>query len=215
MKYEYIFWDWNGTLFNDAKASWLAVNDMLIARNLPLISFEQYREYVDVPIMRFYDRVMDTKNESIEALSDEFHALCYSHLPSDPLAIGAKEMLEFLANNGVKQYIFSSSHKNRIITYLDKMGIQHYFDYVLAADDFHAASKIDRTRDFIIEKNIPVDKIVFIGDLIHDSEVAASVGSDCILVGSGHQPISKLVSTGANVVNSIHELYNIFSCEVV
>ena len=45
MKYEYVFWDWNGTLFDDAEASWLAVNDMLTARKLPPITFLQYKEY--------------------------------------------------------------------------------------------------------------------------------------------------------------------------
>ena len=38
MKYDYVFWDWNGTLIDDAFASMESVNLMLARRNRPPIS---------------------------------------------------------------------------------------------------------------------------------------------------------------------------------
>lgn len=214
MKYENVFWDWNGTLFDDASASWLAVNDMLTVRQQPLINFLQYREYVDVPIIRFYEKVMDVSKECMDKMSMEFHTLCYKHLPKNPLMECSEQILEILRNLGVKQYIFSSSHKDRIVPYLERFGIDKYFDYVLAADDCLAGSKIERTRDYIVNKGISVEKTVFIGDMVHDYEVASAIGSDCILVANGHQSIDTLAKTGTTVLNSLDELINIFSKEV-
>ncbi len=214
MSYKYVFWDWNGTLFDDATASWLAVNDMLDKRSQPKISFDQYRDYVDVPIIRFYEKVMDVSKENMEELSAEFHSLCSKRLPDCPLSHKAKETLEFLHNKGIKQYIFSSSHSKRIVPFLECLGIDKYFDAVLGADDCYAGSKIERTENYIKQNGISPDEILFIGDLVHDSEVALAIGADCILVSSGHQSKQTLSETGATVVATLEELLNKFSHEV-
>ena len=213
MKLECVFWDWNGTLYDDARASWLAVNDMLTARKLPLISFEQYKEYVDVPIIRFYEKVMDVSKESMDCLSEEFHNLCAKYMADNPLADKAEELLAFLHNMGIRQYIFSSSHNKRIKPWLNRLGIDVYFDAVLGADDCFAGSKVERTADFINKNLIDPDNIVFIGDLVHDSEVAKQIGSKCILVSNGHQSKKTLSLTGSMVVESLDELLNKFAQE--
>ncbi|MBO5870407.1 MAG: HAD family hydrolase [Clostridia bacterium] len=214
MRLECVFWDWNGTLFDDAKASWLAVNDMLTVRNLPLITFEQYREYVDVPIIRFYEKVMDISKESMNELSEEFHSLCAKHLPENPLAGGAKDLLRYLHNEGIKQYIFSSSHNKKLMPYLTRLNIDKYFDAVLGADDCFAGSKIERTEGFIKRNGINPDNIVFIGDMVHDSDVAKQIGSKCILISNGHQSEKTLKATGIEVVATLDKLLNKFSQEV-
>ncbi len=206
MKYDCVFWDWNGTLFDDALAAWSAVNDMLTVRKLPLITFEKYREYVDVPIIRFYEKVMDVSKESMEGLSVEFHSLCAKHLPENPLSCGAETLLKLFRDNGIKQYIFSSGQNKTIIPYLKRFGIDKYFDAVLGADDCYAGSKIERTENFIRKNNISPNRIVFIGDMVHDSEVASIIGSDCILVSSGHQSEDALIKTGRAVIPELSAL---------
>ena len=42
MKYKHIFWDWNGTLLNDAHVSFEAVNLMLDKRGLPRIKKQDF-----------------------------------------------------------------------------------------------------------------------------------------------------------------------------
>ncbi len=206
VKYEYVFWDWNGTLFNDARPSFLAVNEMLRARNLCPITFDQYREYVDVPITRFYERVMDMSKENFSDISVEFHRLCGGFLGDDPLAEGACELLESLYLQGIKQYIFTSSREEMILPHLKRHGIDKYFTAILGATDFYAGSKAERTREYMVNNNINAKKAVFVGDLVHDSEVASFVGSDCVLVSSGHQSKEKLLTTGREVVSTLLDI---------
>ena len=54
--YDYVFWDWNGTLFDDAYATCESVNTMLKKRGISPISLESYRELIEVPIINFYKK---------------------------------------------------------------------------------------------------------------------------------------------------------------
>jgi phosphoglycolate phosphatase len=209
MRYDCIFWDWNGTLLDDARAAWLAVNDMLTSRKLPLITFEQYREYIDVPIVRFYERVMDMSKENMHSLSVEFDALWAKHLPADGVSETTKKLLSDLNKKGIKQYIFSSSRNDIIEPYLRKFGIDSYFECVIGATDRNVGSKAERTRDFIASNGIDLEKTVFIGDMVHDFDVASFVGAKAILVSSGHQSKTALLKTGAPVVSSLSQINEI------
>ena len=211
MRYDCIFWDWNGTLLDDARAAWLAVNDMLTSRNLPLITLEQYREYIDVPIVRFYERVMDMSKENMHSLSVEFDALWAKHLPDEAVSKTAKDLLLKLSQKGIKQYIFSSSRNDIIKPYLQKFEIGNYFTEVIGATDRNVGSKAERTRDYIASNGINLEKTVFIGDMVHDFDVASFVGAKAILVSSGHQSESALINTGATVVSSLSQIYEIIN----
>ena len=54
-----VIWDWNGTLADDGYASLLVVNDILAKRNMPPITMDQYYQYIDTPISRFYEHLFD------------------------------------------------------------------------------------------------------------------------------------------------------------
>lgn len=207
MKYKHIFWDWNGTLLDDASAACEAVNIMLNRRKLPQITFEQYREYICVPIIGFYEKVMDVSKESMESLSAEFNSLFRSCLSEDPLMSGAKDVISKISSLGIKQYIFSSSQNKHIEPFLEKCGIAEYFVSVIGASDRHVGSKAEKTRDFIARNGIPPAETVFIGDMVHDSEVASFIGADCILLPNGHQNKKALSETGREVAASLPELY--------
>ncbi len=209
MKYSHVFWDWNGTLLDDAYVAFSAVNAMLDSRSLKNITFEQYRDYIDVPIIKFYERVMDMTSESMEALSIEFHALCAKLSPEKPLFLDAVDTLSRISDMGVKQYIFSSSQNKIILPMLERCGISDYFVSVLGSSDCYAASKIERTRAYLAENGISPETAVFIGDMVHDSEVASAIGSDCILVPNGHQSEQALRATGREVALSLSAVADI------
>mgnify|MGYP006874741744 CR=1 FL=1 len=68
-KYECVVWDWNGTIVDDVNTSLLSVNDMLIKRNLPTITIQQYHEYLDTPIYKFYEHIFDLNKITFETIS--------------------------------------------------------------------------------------------------------------------------------------------------
>ncbi len=209
MKYDFIFWDWNGTLLDDAQATCDAVNAMLDKRGLPNITLKQYRDLIEVPIIGFYEKVMDVSEETMESLSVEFHSRWAENLQQSPLAFDAAEILFKLRDMGIRQYIFSSSQNKLIEPFLERYSIDYCFERVLGAPDCYVGSKVERTRAFLQENGIPKNKALFIGDMVHDNEVATAIGSDCILVSHGHQCEEALRATGREVVPTLSALFEL------
>ena len=50
MHYKHIIWDYNGTLLNDVKLCVDVINDLLIKRDLPIMSIRKYKEMFDFPV---------------------------------------------------------------------------------------------------------------------------------------------------------------------
>ena len=205
MKYSYVFWDWNGTIIDDAVASMDSVNLMLARRGRPPINIDIYRDYVDIPIVKFYEKAFDMTREDMDSIAVEFNEGYKTCLSEEPLRDGAKEVLESLCSLGVKQCIFSSSANEIILSFLKMHGIAGYFEAVLGSGDYYVGSKLERTLGYIKEHGIDPKRTVFIGDMEHDREVASACGGDCVLLSGGHRPESELYATGEKVVGSLYE----------
>ncbi|MGQ9799258.1 MAG: HAD family hydrolase [Ignavibacterium sp.] len=53
------------------------------------------------------------------------------------------------------------------------------------------------------------EEILFIGDTLHDADVAKAMDVECILISNGHQSPEKLKANGNFVISDISELKNI------
>lgn len=209
MKYTNIFWDWNGTLANDAEAAFKSVNALLDKRGMPPITFEQYYSYVDTPIIRFYERLFDLSKVDYSEILRDFTAGYERFLPESGLMDNAESVLLHFHRLGKTQTIISSCEQNQLSTFTERFGIAGYFDAILGADNFLAESKVDRARKHMLERTIPFNRVLFIGDTLHDLETAQAIGADCILIASGHQNEERLLTGGVPVIRSLAELLEI------
>ncbi|MEG1638886.1 MAG: HAD hydrolase-like protein, partial [Erysipelotrichaceae bacterium] len=100
----------------------------------------------------------------------------------------------------------SASQIDNLKSQLNNYDITKYLDRILGIQDIHAASKQQLASDYLKEEKIPLDQVVFIGDSIHDFEVADVNHCDCILIANGHQSFEKLSSCGALVLNDLKAL---------
>lgn len=204
MNYTCIIWDWNGTLADDLEASVRSVNDTLMRRNMPEITLEQYYSYIDTPIIRFYEHLFDLSEVPMSVLSQEYHSGYQKYF--EGLQKGAAELLEELRSRGVRQVILTSSHRDIIEADAKKLGIRQYFDAILGAEDYQAASKVQRGIDWINAQPYAPETMVMVGDSLHDHEVAQAMGTRCILFSGGHQSRRDLLTTGDPVVDSFAAL---------
>lgn len=205
MKYTHVIWDWNGTLLNDIGASLASVNDMLALRGREPIDIDYYRECIGVPIIKFYEKVFDMEKEDYSLIIKQYNEGYLRHLNACGLTDGAVELIEYFAKNGVKQAIVSSSNNEQLHENVKKYGVFNYFEAVLGAEDFYAGSKIERAENYL-RKSGNADKILVIGDLEHDAEMAAELGADCVLLTSGHENRERLYSANAQVISCLNEV---------
>lgn len=204
MGYDYIIWDWNGTLLDDVGAAMNSVNDMLEKRGMEKIDLVRYKECIGVPIIRFYEEIFDLEKEDYNEILREYNAGYLSHLAECDLSEGAREMLEHFRSQGCRQIIVSSSHNGQLLENAEKYGIKDYFEEILGSEDFLADSKIERAIEYL-EKH-PKEKVLVIGDIAHDYEMAEELGADCALLTSGHEKLERLKESNAKIIDSLLEL---------
>lgn len=205
MRYTDVVWDFNGTLMDDVGISILTVNDMLSKRDMPITDRKEYFEKIEMPIIRYYEKMFDFNVTSLSELTREFQAGYDSYLDTASLAENAEEVLEKFKNAGINQVIISSFPTEKIKNICEKRGILHYFSNILGAEDIKAESKVERGVAFAKSRGKDA-KIVAIGDLLHDYEMASVMGADCILYSGGHQSKEDLSKCGVPVADSMKDI---------
>ncbi len=202
-----IIWDWNGTLLNDAEICRESINRMLKVRNLPELSLQKYRDVFTFPVIEYYKKVgFDFSLEEWESVAMEFINLYISALPSCRLTPFALEALETFKQKGYRQAIISAMQHEALLKSVSDLGIHKYFEFIGGISDHYAKSKIDNARNYFDTAGLNPNTITLIGDTIHDSEVAAEIKCNCILVATGHQSFQRLSNTGLRVINNLSEI---------
>ncbi len=207
MKYTHIVWDFNGTLLDDVTAGIDAVNDMLARRGLATIrSVQHYQQLFCFPIIDYYAKLgFDFEKEDYyKVLAPEWVALYLENYKHSQLTPGAKQTLERLASLGYVQHLLSATELEMLKGQLHELELSGYFDQVWGLDNIHAGGKKDRALAWRAAHPDAVP--LFVGDSLHDFEVAQAAGADCVLYCGGHQSREQLSVCGCPVIDRLDEL---------
>lgn len=202
-KYSTVIWDWNGTLLNDIDASLNSINPLLKERNLKLHSKESYRSVFGFPVKDYYVKSgFDFNNDDWEKVAHDFVRNFKKEIGKAELFSVVPNVLETLQGRGVDQFILSAMEHNSLIENVRDKGIVDFFTHISGIDNIYADSKEDNGKKLIQDFNLNPEKSLFIGDTIHDFEVADSLGIDCALFSGGHQDVARLQTTNCKYVVS-------------
>jgi len=206
--YKHIVWDWNGTLLNDAEACAKAVNEMFVKRNLGTVTLEEYKDKIVYPVIRMYiESGFDLEKEDFQDICDEYTENYLKYSDEISLQKDSAAVLEKFRERGITQHIVSASGSVILRQQVRYYGIESYFSNILGQDNNRGDSKVDLARKLIVLTGSDPNEMLFIGDTVHDHEVASEVGFHCALVSSGHCTKERLMATGAPVFASLSELY--------
>ncbi len=210
-KYKHIIWDWNGTLVDDV---WLAVevmNNLLKKRDLPLLTFESYREIFDFPVKDYYERVgFDFEKDSFEIVGTEFiRAYDERHL-ENKLHKNCLSVLKTLNDRGITQSILSARKHEQLEKEIVHYGLLPYIPYLVGLDNHYGGSKIENGKLLLKELKLNPQEVVMIGDTVHDYQVACEIESDCLLISAGHNSVEKLKRCNVPIVSTISDVLSFF-----
>jgi phosphoglycolate phosphatase len=181
---------------------------MLAKRNMGTVSMEEYRTIIEFPIRNLYFKTgFDLENENYGAICDEYIQNYIDNVSFISLQKDAGEVLEGLRNKGFHQHIVSASGSDILIHQLESYGLRSYFTYILGQSDNHADSKEHLAKRLLDLTGCPPEEVLFIGDTIHDFEVASRAGFHCRLVANGHCSKERLEATGSPVYDNLTALY--------
>ena len=144
MKYTHLFWDFNGTVYDDVQAGMVSTNIMLEERGLPKINgIDDYREIFDFPIKEYYKRLgFDFSVEPYEVLAPLWVDIYNEKTKNAETMDGVRETILKVRELGVAQVIFSATEVEMLRRQLTELGIIGYFEEVLGLDNIHAESKL-------------------------------------------------------------------------
>lgn len=205
-RYSHIIWDWNGTLLNDA---WLCVevmNGMLGKRKLPLLTVELYRSIFNFPVRNYYEKLgFDFEKEPFEEVGMEFMVLYNQRQHECHLHSEVKHLLPYCELKGYRQSILSAREQNELLAETIALEVNSFFDQIRGLDDHYAHGKTEVGVRLLRDLGIPRQEVIFVGDTLHDAEVANEIGVDCILIPNGHHSEERILSAGVPIFSSLTE----------
>ena len=205
MKYDTLVWDWNGTLFDDLPISVDVINTLLRQEDLPtLADADAYRAVFRFPVIDCYvDLGFDFAKTPFSVLADRYVETYNAYRPRVQLTRGAVETLEAVQARGIRQVVLSAGKQDQLMAQMSPFPILHYFSEILGVSDHYGHSKRDLAVNWMAARGLDPRRTLFIGDTVHDFEVASACGADCILVAAGHQSEERLRATGAPVLRTL------------
>ena len=207
MRYDHIIWDWNGTLFDDTDLCVGIMSAMLDKRDLGPFDVDRYHQLFGFPVSDYYQRLgFDFDREPFADLAVEFIDGYTQGWRNHSLRTDALPVSDALTERGVTQSILSAAEQGLLDETAAHFGLTDRMTALVGIDDHHAVSKLDHGIAFLEELHVPVDRVLFIGDTVHDHEVATAMGVDSALVEGGHAPRAKLEATGAPVYPTLTNL---------
>ncbi len=205
-----LIWDWNGTLLDDVAAAVGALNRMLVKRGARPITIEHYRRRFGFPVRPFYAELgVDLAKWDWDEICEDFHTFVLE----EPQAVrpDARAALELAASLGFRQSILSALRQDKLEAALAANGFLGFFDRIFGVDNLDGASKLDRGRELMASLGPAADAPVFIGDTLHDAEVARELGGRCVLVSCGHQMPDRLAVAGCPVAATLADAVRLAS----
>lgn len=207
--FQHIIWDWNGTLLDDLQLCIDIINQLLESYQLPSQSVESYQQLFDFPVIRYYERLgFDWNKASFEKISDQFISSYDSKKYTQQLHQNALAVIKRFNANGIKQSILSASKRNTLIEMLNHHDLTQYLEAILGLDDHYAGGKEHLGREWINMEHCDPQRVLYIGDTIHDYEVAQSMGCHCLLLSHGHHSKQRLQQVCEYVVSDFSYLLN-------
>ncbi|MCX6092788.1 MAG: HAD family hydrolase [Candidatus Bipolaricaulota bacterium] len=205
-RWDAIIWDFNGTLVDDVDLALRSINTMLARRDLAPVTRDVYRSVFGFPLSEYYARLgMDLSGETMQGLADEFHDEYLPGLPKCELQDGVREILDRAARAGSRQFVLSALEEFVLRQAVGNLGIADRFVAIYGLNHRLADSKLERGRELSGRHELDGRRVVFIGDMDHDAEVAEALGFEVALVAQGHQSGERLRACGYRVLGSYRE----------
>ncbi|MFD2882403.1 HAD family hydrolase [Pseudomonas lini] len=124
---------------------------------------------------------------------------------------GVIELLAAARRAGIGVSILSASHCDVLQQTLEAKGLRDCFEHVVGLTHNHATSKAAEAVVLQQTLGTPAARTLFVGDTLHDFDVARSVGWQPVLVTTGHQDANRLRRSGAVLFDGLGELLTRFS----
>jgi phosphoglycolate phosphatase len=196
-----VCWDWNGTLLDDSRIAWLAMNSVLTARGLPVVPDpDAYRDVFGFPVQSFYAR-LGIAAPDFRSAAGTYLELFAASVGTAPLHPEAGATLSAIGRLGVEQVLISATVMDTLRRQMAPHGIEQHFAQILGISDAYAATKADVVATWLQSSGHDPARVLMVGDTNHDEEIASELSVSFVRFARGHQ-----VPPAHDLYPVVHEL---------
>lgn len=208
--YKYVIWDFNGTILDDLDLCLDLLNQMLVKQNKQPLSVSRYKEVFGFPIKDYYiEAGLSFDTESFDDMSQFFIKHYQPASFSCKIHSGVIDTLIALQKLGIKSIILSASQTDNLIEQTKVLGIHDYFEYIVGTDNIKGQGKVERGNELMKQTGINPKECLYVGDTIHDAEVAKALGVKVLLYTQGHQSESRLRTVKERIIYEISDIIEV------
>lgn len=194
-----IIFDFNGTMLDDVDICVDLLNDLLTQHGYKTVTRDRYLEIFTFPVLECYLKAGFHKDDDFGAIAEYFNKVYNERFSSLKIF---PDLLPFLDSqkNRRKLAVLSASQQDNLDRQLHSLGIYDYFDDVAGISNIYASSKIEEGKKLFKENGYDKERTIFVGDTLHDYEVAKELGARSILISRGHQNKKRLMEAKDAVI---------------
>ena len=171
------------------------------------ITVDFYRDTFEFPVIDFYVGLgFDFDREPFDAIAREYHAGYTKLVPECQLHPGAVDILCSIKEANLSQSVLSAYQQQRLEKAIDIFNLRPWFIKLIGLNDYHAHSKIENGKRWVDQLPYQPDEILFVGDTLHDFEVAQAMNVDCVMLTIGHNSTKKLKSRPVKLFDSLNQI---------
>ncbi len=194
-----VVFDWNGTLLADTRACYAATHEVMRRLGGKRISFSEFVETMDIPVIGFYVRHGVPRERILEdphAMSSIFHAAYEERAKACRTRGGARELLGWLKGRRIPAVILSNHTVAGIEAQLARLEIRGLVADVLANTALDAPVS-ERNKELRLERYLRAHKIaardaVIVGDSPEEIDVGKALGVRTIAIAHGNYATHRL-----------------------
>tara|TARA_Y100000994_G_scaffold164056_1_gene134776 strand:- start:51 stop:626 length:576 start_codon:yes stop_codon:yes gene_type:complete len=186
---------------------------MLSELNEPLVTLEEIRNLVGYGARELIRRTVVTKNiphddDKVNEMLKIF-LLHYTHNIDDDSVLfeNVETVLKLIKSKKLKLAVCTNKMEKLSNMLLEKLGVLHYFDYLVGGDTF-AKSKPDPFPLIEICKKLSVseNESIMIGDSATDLNAGHNANMPVVLVGYGYTDNKNIYNDADLVINNFSQL---------
>ncbi len=211
--YDIVLWDLDGTIMDSAEGIYVSFEHTFREMGLATPTRAELRRYLGPPLLATFGELLEFSPEdtrrAIEIYREKYHSVgAFTASPYD----GVPELITEVRAAGMVTALATSKAQTAARLVTEHFDLDGLFDiYGCATDDDTRKTKAD-VLGFILDelgdRGLQRDRIVLVGDRIHDVEGANEFGIDCVLVTWGYAAEDEFAAATASV-SSVLELREI------
>lgn len=207
MEVELILWDWNGTLIDDSNLCVSILNEILTDYGENTLDVCFYRKTFCFPVSAFYRLIsLPYEGHDFDVVSKTFISKYRKSWEKSNLQPGTLFVLQTIHQFGIDQSILSAGKQEDVDRFISYHNLAKYFTSVNGTNNIRAEGKLNVGLEVVRKYKLKPNKILLVGDTLHDLEIGNTIGCRTLLYTKGHNHCSVFKSSNCETIDRLEDI---------